>query len=612
MDNTCKSDQRVWIIAVLIFFASLFLIIGLTAPGLQVNDEWITVNQLHQLIQGHQVLTNEGKYGTVMGEMIGYFAYRHNILGYSLFLPIMSYVPLLFIVTAGDFFRFWIILFWVSIPLIMAVLIQWSYPQYSKIWKIPVIFPGLLISGVLLFTNIQWYYPFPSLFASAPIESAAVVLMENGIFAISCSLIFGIGWMIYTNVKRAIWFTIAIVCCSSYLFWATNAKDHILTIFLLCCMIFSFLTYYKSESKIMGALAFLFCGLLLWIRPEIGFTVMILVTAQYLYIHVFKKQLLHLPLQKILCIVILPLFFFAGAAPFFANNYILTKNFFYPPYLEYETTLTSKTAQDISNVDLNATISSDYANNYLNQNRSLNYIHLLIKYFTPTSTDILKDFWRISFFPPNGSVGLLVVSPFIFVGLISVLMLLIARTQITDSDIRTIILCGLISIALFLAYIRNLPSQPISEGIGPDMRYYSPLYLPMGMIAFISMKYWNQNPITPTLWLKTLIVLFVGTPILIISLLIIQPWGGGIYSFNFVFSLINMGLMCLLLTQMVLIKVKIWYLPTLELNLIGILLISFTWQIMLVFLYSIAKFDGFTFWIPLTEQLFTQFIIPVG
>ena len=52
------------IIPVLIFLFALFFTMMFSNPALFLNDEWITVNQLHQLGEGHQVVVNEGKYGT--------------------------------------------------------------------------------------------------------------------------------------------------------------------------------------------------------------------------------------------------------------------------------------------------------------------------------------------------------------------------------------------------------------------------------------------------------------------------------------------------------------------------------------------------------------------
>jgi hypothetical protein len=36
--------------------------------------------------------------------------------------------------------------------------------------------------------------------------------------------------------------------------------------------------------------------------------------------------------------------------------------------------------------------------------------------------------------------------------------------------------------AILFAYVRSWPGLSVSEGIGPDMRYLSPLYLPAGYL----------------------------------------------------------------------------------------------------------------------------------
>jgi len=82
---------RAQAIPVLVFLFALFFILTFSNPALFLNDEWITVNQLHQLDQGTQVIINEGKYGTfVNGTPSPYFAERHNLLGYTMMLPILS------------------------------------------------------------------------------------------------------------------------------------------------------------------------------------------------------------------------------------------------------------------------------------------------------------------------------------------------------------------------------------------------------------------------------------------------------------------------------------------------------------------------------------------
>ena len=85
------------ILAILTGFAFL-ISFSLSAPGLSTNDESITVNQLHQLFQGSDILINEGKFGTTStGEISAYYDARRNYLAYSLFLPVIS-LPALFVI----------------------------------------------------------------------------------------------------------------------------------------------------------------------------------------------------------------------------------------------------------------------------------------------------------------------------------------------------------------------------------------------------------------------------------------------------------------------------------------------------------------------------------
>ena len=123
------------LIPVLVFLFALFFIITFSNPALFLNDEWITVNQLHQLGEGHQVITNEGKYGTFMNGTPGpYFEARHNLLGYTMMLPVLSLPALWFFGLFGDQFRIAVVLLWSMLPVAMAVLVDAYRPDYAR-WR---------------------------------------------------------------------------------------------------------------------------------------------------------------------------------------------------------------------------------------------------------------------------------------------------------------------------------------------------------------------------------------------------------------------------------------------------------------------------------------------
>ncbi|MCX6689214.1 MAG: hypothetical protein NTZ39_05950, partial [Methanoregula sp.] len=115
----------------LVFGIALFLILGCSLPKLFVNDECITTNQLSQLDQGHQVITNEGKYGTFEnGTSTRYFDARSNGLGYSLFLPVISLPALKCINFFGNSFLFFLVEFWTILLIGIALFVREFFPEF--------------------------------------------------------------------------------------------------------------------------------------------------------------------------------------------------------------------------------------------------------------------------------------------------------------------------------------------------------------------------------------------------------------------------------------------------------------------------------------------------
>ncbi|PKL60894.1 MAG: hypothetical protein CVV33_00310 [Methanomicrobiales archaeon HGW-Methanomicrobiales-4] len=591
---------------------SLFIIITITAPGLQVNDEWITVNQLHQLSQGHQVLTNEGKYGTILGEMNEYFSNRHNILGYSLLLPLSGLIPLYIIQLFGDTFRLAVIIAWVTIPVLISALIQVFFPDKSKWRGIPILFPGIVLSLILLYLNIIWYYPFSSTFETAPIESAALVLADHVFFAITSVILFLIGMIIVQKKGMALLFPIVIMACSSYIFWGTNAKDHMITTMLIALVLLFFIQYSIELFKKWAITGFFCCGLLMWARPEVGFTLFIFLGIYYLLQELKHYQSEKYPLKKCIPILLIPCIFLVGCLPFCMNNYLLTENPLYPPYLQYEPSLTNIKPDEIINQE---TVLQNNATSTV-KSSSFNFERIFVlisKYYSYNGNDILTDLGKIFFLPDNGSIGLLILSPIFFISLLTLPAIISSQHQnISESEIRIILLNFFVILAIIFAYLRSLQGLPISEGIGPDMRYLSSIYIPGGILGLMSMKYWKINPLNSISRKKLVLLLTVGSPCLMVMLLMSQPFGGGFANFTFFFTISIFLLVFLFILQYLGIELG-WHNRTLlRTNFFLLLLFPLSWQLMLVFLYSVAKFNGYPFWLPFTEIIFSSFIIPVS
>ncbi|WP_286681254.1 hypothetical protein, partial [Methanoculleus sp. DTU007] len=146
----------------LIFLFALFFAMTFSNPALFLNDEWITVNQLHQLGEGHQIIVNEGKYGTFLNGTPGpYMQSHHNLLGYTMMLPVLSLPALWFFGLFGDQFRLAIVFLWSLLPIAMAVLVDAYRPQYAR-WR-GIRWTWLIISAAFagFLANLVFYYPWP-------------------------------------------------------------------------------------------------------------------------------------------------------------------------------------------------------------------------------------------------------------------------------------------------------------------------------------------------------------------------------------------------------------------------------------------------------------------
>ena len=205
-------------------------------------------------------------------------------------------LPLVFFTTMGDNFRLFVVFLWAFIPVFIALLIHHTYPQYSTFRSIPIIIPISIISLFLFLINLMYYYPFHSSLMDSPIESAAVILTSHLLFSATVVFTFLIIHLIFSDEMRAIIGTISVICCSSLLYWATSAKDHMLSIFIVTLILYLFARYSHNKSYNMAAGGFFLCGILVWTRPELGFTVFFCcftILSGTFYYPIVKKGLEH-------------------------------------------------------------------------------------------------------------------------------------------------------------------------------------------------------------------------------------------------------------------------------------------------------------------------------
>jgi hypothetical protein len=495
-----SSSLRPYSAHILIFLFVVFVGLTFAHPQLLLNDEWITVNQLHQLHDGHQVIVNEGKYGFYNGTMNVYFAARGNMLAYSLFLPLLSLPAFWLIDILGNHFVFFILYLWTFIFLILILVLHFPLSQYRYVGKYrwtPAAFAGIFI---LFFLNLLYYVPFSVTGSDTYPEVLAVVFTNILLLGIAGALTYEINRTLFGDPVFSFFGTVVCLCSSSYIFWSSGCKDHILTLLLFVSVLFCVVKFRYSEDTLYLPLAFLVTGLLAWARPELALWVCIFIGGMWGFIlinHLRKKT--DTGYGLLLCS---PLFTAIGALPFFLNNYLVTKNPLLPTGVVY-------IPRDSASVVAQAT-------NYGYQNSSIPSPSLVqiftLKNAVPSS-DLFGDIVGILFHPANGSMGLLPVVPLLLVMLgLAIVLVVSKKIRFSQEEIYTIVIIGLLTIPVGIAYANNLVQLNTSRGITPDIRYLSPLYIPLTLLGlFLMRKIFVTDPIE--ILKKILIISAIGIPV---------------------------------------------------------------------------------------------------
>ncbi len=316
---------------------TLFIALTLAHPAVLLNDEFISTNQFASLHEGHQVVVNEGKYGLLEnGSMGGYFWYKSNVLGYTLFLPLISLPTHWIIDLSGEHFVYIVLCLWTLAALLIVLMVNHYFPKQSFIGKwqwTPWIFISIFI---VFFINLIYYSVFPvDSFHNYP-EIISIVFTNTILLAISGVLIYEINRTIFEDTAFSVFGTLVCLFSSSYFFWATYCKDHVLVLPIFIGVFLCLVRFLKTDEYWYLPLAFLMSGLLAWARPEIAIWIVFLIFGVccytvFRYLSVNRPE--EYPLISVLCS---PLFTFIGALPFFFNNYLLTKNPLVPTQTLYQ------------------------------------------------------------------------------------------------------------------------------------------------------------------------------------------------------------------------------------------------------------------------------------
>ena len=288
-------------------------------------------------------------------------------------------------------------------------------------------------------------------------EVAAIVFSNSLAFALLAVVAFLIFREVLGSDRWGVFGLAATVCCSSYLFWSGNAKDHALVALLFVVALYCFTLYLSRENLLYLFASFIAVGWTAWARPELGPALAVGFFLFGLAVAAGKGR--REVGRAVLAAAGVPL----GALPLFVNNWGLSGHPLVLPWVAGYAPAGAK-ALPSGSESLWSTVAGHY---------------------TPHPGDLLSGLYGAFIEPVRaGSAGFFQVSPISFFALLlaaAAACALIRRrpTGISPRDARILAFFALAAALVVLAYARSLPGMSASPGIVPDMRYLSPAYLPL-------------------------------------------------------------------------------------------------------------------------------------
>jgi hypothetical protein len=526
----------------------------------------------------------------------------------------------------GDNFRLIVILVWSLCLLLSALLLDLCYPAYARFRGVRLLFPAIVLSLLLFMGNILLYKQFPYSMPDAPFEVAALVFANHIFFALTAAIVFETCRTIVKDTWMALFGSFACIACSSYIFWTGTAKDHMLTATVLAFVIFFFVLYIAHGRPRDAALSFICSGLLIWIRPEVGFFVTVF-TGLFFCIPQFRKMFERKSSLWQFFISLLPMAgVFLGGIPFFINNMLISRNWLIPAFDLPRSLTESGTATTvplpISQVVSNPSVVSEAAG--LNLPETLSRVMEMMTHalFNGFSFDnIVSGFFGVIAVPRNGSIGFLVMSPIIVIALIAVILWNRKFLQLPSDRKETGLFLFVMIIAVFFGYLPQLYAMNISLGVLPDMRYLTPAYLPCGLLSILifSTTPFFRKP--RDYLIHGLLATVVVIPVLFFLMVFVHPFGdqyeGYAAFFKFVI-LLEVILFSALMIVYWFYRGNNRFFSAVLPNLLVLMIITvFSFQFMLATLYGmLMKTNGYPFWIPLVREginlfIYVQYIHPV-
>jgi len=590
-----------------VFFLVFFIGLTLAHPAILLNDEFITANQVRQIHAGHQFMVNEGRYGLAEnGTMSGYFANKGDLLGYTLFLPMLSQPAFKIIDITGEQFAYFILIFWAVMALLLLLFVNRFFREFSYIGKWQWTKVMACAVFLLFFVNLYYYSTFTVDDINSYPEILSIVFTNLFLLALSAMLIYEICRTVFEDTTFSFFAAIVCITSSSYFLWSTFCKDHILVLACFVPIVLALVRFVKTDEYWYLPMAFIGCGLVAWARPEVALWTALLVLCICGYtIWRFRSQ--HRPGYPLMSVVLSPLFTFIGALPFFVNNYVTTGNIFLPTESLYLHGGGNESAvMNASQPVLHVT--------GVNSLTSVIFMHIPTIPHSPS--EIITDLGGIAFAPATGNVGMFTLVPLFFVmAVIGGILLLFKKIYFAQEEKRLILILLLASGAVFLAYASQLHSLNTDGGIGPDIRYLSPLYFTLTLTGLILVRKINVLPENPADTLREFgWITLIGIPVSLILLgcayhMNTLNFSNGNIPLGKFFSFYVIAL--IILTPIILFSHQYGKCRKEIATYLILLLcaVPFFWQVNLSLIcFSFSAFAGHIFWIPVIRMGWELFL----
>lgn len=464
---------------------SLLVLLLLIHPVIFLNDEWITTNQLSQLSEHKQILTNEGKYGTYPnGTPFDYFIEKENLLPYTSFLPILAYPVFILTKITGDILPYYASVLVSLLLLILALIIKNKSSQKTM----SVLLIGIAFAALLL--NITFFRPFQVTTENAPVEILAVVVTHIFIFLILVLVIHAIMKALFPDPNFAMFGLLATIACSSYLFWTITCKDHLDVALVVGIMILCLIRFVKSNEYWFLFSTFLTTGILTWIRPNYGPVLFffLLIMVVYWIITTRKER----TTSSCLVLFLTPIGTLIGLIPLFINNLCVTGH---PVVFPFQMVTRSTGTQYDSFIEIPTGSPPDTGfvlpvSGIAESIQTI--IHLLLARVVPNvpTETAIHNYYAVFISPTTLKVPVLALVPIFLLGLYFLPALLKEKTmKLKTDEKRIIIFMFVLVLGTICAYLTTIGALDSSIGIYPDVRYLSPIYIPLNVIGLIFLSH---------------------------------------------------------------------------------------------------------------------------